>query len=249
MVNLRQNVIKHKLQNKEKTLNIMGLANADQIDLVGPLDFDGVWIEAEHGGVDFSDISDLTRACDLWGKTSITRVHQNEAGVIYRTLDRGSQSICVPHVNTAEEAKNVVNAGKFAPIGNRGMATSRQGYGVEDYFFKANDESMLIVLIEDIEAVKNLDEILEVEGIDVFYVAPNDLAATMGFIGRSGEKEVLDTISSTLKRIVGSGRTAGTLAAPQNIDHYLDIGVNCISINIQSFLFSGIESVAKKIRE
>ena len=78
MVNLRRNVIKHKLQNNEKTLNIMGLANADQIDLVGHLDFDGVWIEAEHGGVDFSDISDLTRACDLWGKTSITRVHQNE---------------------------------------------------------------------------------------------------------------------------------------------------------------------------
>ena len=76
--------------------------------------FDGIWLEAEHGGIDFADISDLTRACDLWDKTSITRVHQNEAGVIYRTLDRGSQSICVPHVNTAEEARNVVDAAKFA---------------------------------------------------------------------------------------------------------------------------------------
>ena len=65
----------------------MGVANADQIDQLGPLDFDGIWIEAEHGGVDFADISDLTRACDLWDKTSITRVHQNEAVVIYRTLN------------------------------------------------------------------------------------------------------------------------------------------------------------------
>ena len=62
------------------------------------------------------------------------------------------------------------------------MATSRQGYGVNDYFLKANDESLLIVLIEDIIAVENLDEILKVEHIDVFFVAPNDLASTMGYI-------------------------------------------------------------------
>ena len=142
---IRKNKIKEKLNQGKSTTTLMGIANADQIDQLGPENFDGVWIEAEHGGFDFADISDLTRACDIWEKTSITRVHQNEAGVIYRTLDRGSQGICVPHVNTVEEAKNVVDAGKFAPIGERGMATSRQGYGVNDYFLKANDESLLIV--------------------------------------------------------------------------------------------------------
>ena len=114
---MRKNIIKEKLLNGQRTLTLMGVANPDQVDQLGPLDFDGIWLEAEHGPVDFADISDITRACDLWGKTSITRVHQNEPGVIYRTLDRGSQGICVPHMNSAEEAKRVVDAAKFAPIG------------------------------------------------------------------------------------------------------------------------------------
>ena len=81
------------------------------------------------------------------------------------------------HVNSAEEAKRVVDAGKFAPIGNRGLSTSRQGYGVDNYHKKANDESLLMVLIEDIIAVQNLDEILEVDEIDVFFVGPGRFRA------------------------------------------------------------------------
>ena len=65
---------------------------------MGPMGFDGIWLEGEHGGVDYGDIGDLTRACDLWGLTSIARVNLNLPGVIYRTLDVGAQWICVPHV-------------------------------------------------------------------------------------------------------------------------------------------------------
>ena len=247
MAEMRKNIIKEKLSNGQKTLTLMGVANPDQVDQLGPLDFDGIWLEAEHGPIDFADISDFTRACDIWNKTSITRVHQNEPGVIYRTLDRGSQGVCVPHVNTAAEAKRVVDAGKFAPIGNRGLTTSRQGYGVDNYHKKANDESLLMVLIEDIIAVQNLDQILEVDEIDVFFVAPNDLAATMGYIGKSDHKDVQETIENTLKRIVSSGRTAGTLTTVSALDKFLDIGVNCICVNIGPFLNEGVISAAKKV--
>ena len=154
----------------------------------------------------------------------------------------------MPHVNTKQEAQNVVNAAKFAPIGERGLFTSRQGYGVDNYFHKANDESLLIVLIEDIEAVKNLDEILEVNNIDVFFVAPNDLAATMGFIGRSDSNEVLETIDETLKKIVKAGRVAGTLTSAPLLDHYLEIGVKCICVNILPFLSESVSSVSKTLR-
>ena len=128
MAEMRKNIIKEKLLNGQKTLTLMGVANPDQVDQLGPLDFDGIWLEAEHGPVDFADISDITRACDLWGKTSITRVHQNEPGVIYRTLDRGSQGICVPHINSAEEARRDRKeedaqwaASELAPIGGPTM--------------------------------------------------------------------------------------------------------------------------------
>ena len=117
----------------------------------------------------------------------------------------------VPHVNTRAEAEAVVEAGKFAPLGKRGMFTSRQGFGVGDYLKTANDQSLLIVLIEDIAAVRNLDDILKVDHIDVFFVAPNDLATSMGHIGNMGHPEVQQTVDGAIKKIVQAGRVAGTL--------------------------------------
>ena len=111
-----------------------------------------------------ADLGNLTRACDIWGMTSVVRVNKNDQALIYRTLDRGAQAIVVPHVDSAEEARNVVAGGKFPPLGKRGLYTSRQGYAVQDYVSKANDETLLIALIEDIKAWENLDAILEVEG-------------------------------------------------------------------------------------
>ena len=130
--------------------------------------------------------------------TSVVRINQNDQGLIYRTLDRGAQGIVVPHVNTKEEAQNLVDGGKFAPIGYRGMYTSRQGFGVPDYLQIANDETLLIILIEDIVAVRNLDEILTVDHIDVFFVAPSDLATSMGHIGDLQHPDVQSTIDESI---------------------------------------------------
>src|SRR5438034_4600243 len=172
---------------------IGGTNDPDLFDQLGTLDVDGIWLEGEHGGVDYADLGNLTRACDLWGKTSVVRVMDNDYATIYRTLDRGAQAIVVPHVNTRAEAQAVVEAGKFAPLGKRGMFTSRQGFGVDDYFKTANDQSMLMVLIEDIAAIPRLDEILKVDHIDVFFVAPSDLATSMGHIGNVGHPDVQRT--------------------------------------------------------
>ena len=171
-MSIRPNRVKQKLAAGEVATILSGTNDPDLIDQLGPLGVDGIWLEGEHGGVDYADLGDLTRACDLWGMTSVVRVMDNDYATIYRTLDRGAQGIVVPHVNTRAEAEAVVEAGKFAPLGKRGMFTSRQGFGVGDYLHTANDQSLLIVLIEDIAAVRNLDEILKVDHIDVFFVAP-----------------------------------------------------------------------------
>jgi len=221
---MRENRAKHKLERGEIVVCLSGNNSTNMIDQLGPLDFDAIWIEGEHGPVDFADIPDLTRACDLWGMTSIVRVNQNNSGIIYRTFDVGAQGIVVPHVNTAEEAKAVVDAAKFHPLGNRGMYVSRQGYGVPDYFDRANDETLVIVLIEDIIAVNNLAEILTVDDIDVFFVAPSDLAQTMGHLGGTDNPEVAATVDGALQQIVAAGRNAGALANDANIEHYINLG-------------------------
>ena len=182
------------MERGENVICISGLNSTHIIDFLGQFGFDAVWIEAEHGPNDFADIPDLTRACDLWDMTSVVRVNRNNAGIIYRTFDVGAQGIVVPHVDTAEDARAVVDAAKFAPVGHRGMFGSRQGYGDPDYIYKANDETLVIVLIEDIKAVNNLDEILTVDNIDVFFVAPSDLAQSMGHLGGIDHPDVTATI-------------------------------------------------------
>jgi len=222
---LRVNRAKQKLANGEIVTIVSGITHPDDIDAVGPLGFDGIWLEGEHGATDASDLGNLTRACDIWGMTSVARINLNEQGLIYRTLDRGAQAIVVPHVNNASEARNVVEGGKFTPSGKRGMFTSRQGLGVSNYFDNANDQSMLIVLIEDIIAWENLDEIIAVDDIDVFFVAPSDFASSMGHMGDIQHPDVQEKINDSISRIIAGGRNAGALATNENVARYTEMGV------------------------
>ena len=244
---MRSNTAKHKLERGEPTICISGLNSTHIIDFLGQFGFDAIWIEAEHGPNDFADIPDLTRACDLWDMTSVVRVNRNNAGIIYRTFDVGAQGIVVPHVDTAEDARAVVDAAKFAPVGHRGMFGSRQGYGDPDYIHKANDETLVIVLIEDIKAVNNLDEILTVDNIDVFFVAPSDLAQSMGYLGGIDHPEVTATIDGALQKIVASGRTAGSLVTDDNVEHYLGLGVKFMMTGWQAWVGSGAAAFKAKV--
>jgi 4-hydroxy-2-oxoheptanedioate aldolase len=249
MATIRPNRVKQRLAAGETVVSLGGgLDNPDLIDLVGPLGLDAIWLEGEHGPVDFGRVGDLTRACDLWGMTSIVRVNALDYGNIYRMLDLGAQGICVPHVDTADDARAFVEAAKFAPVGKRGLFTSRQGYGVLDYLEVANDHTLLIALIEDIEAVENLDAILAVDHIDVFFVAPSDLAASMGLIGEPEHAEVQRVREDALKRIVAAGRTAGTtLVGNRNAEHYTALGVRFIAAFLQPWLAAGAASLLASI--
>jgi len=238
-MSIRPNRVKKQLAAGQVATILSGTNDPDLIDQLGPLGADGIWLEGEHGGVDYADLGDLTRACDLWGVTSVVRVMDNDYATIYRTLDRGAQGIVVPHVNTRAEAQAVVESAKFAPLGKRGMFTSRQGFGVSDYLKTANDQSLLIVLIEDIAAVRSLDEILAVDHIDVFFVAPNDLATSMGQIGNMGHPEVQQTVDGAIAKIVGAGRTAGTLVSAANVERYTRLGVRCIMTGFFPWIQAG----------
>ena len=146
----------------------------------------------------------------------------------------------------ARDAENVVAGGKFPPLGKRGLFTSRQGYGVGDYLARANDETLLIALIEDIEAWRNLDEILEVDGIGVFFVAPTDFAASLGHIGDVGHPDVREKIEDSLRRIVAAGRTAGTLCMNDNVQRFAEIGVRCFFTATGPWVAAGARAFKEK---
>ncbi|MGH2461572.1 MAG: HpcH/HpaI aldolase family protein [Chloroflexota bacterium] len=234
--------IKRRLREGKTVCVVSGHHNSDMVDFLGQFGLDGVWIECEHGPVTWEQVGDLSRACDLWNMASIVRVSSNEPWLITRTLDRGASGIVVPHVSTKAEAAKVVESAKFGPIGLRGMYGSRRSYGVSDYFQKANEETLVVVLIEEREAVDNLAEILSVDHIDVFFVAPSDLAQTMGYTGQPNHPEVRAVIDRAIRQIAAAGRTAGALVSDDNVDHYQEIGA-------RFFLTAWPAWVAKGARE
>lgn len=226
---MRGNRVKEKLKRGDVAIAVGGHSNtSDTIDFLGPLGFDGIWLEGEHGSVTWRGVGDLSRACDLWGMSSLARLHQNDPGVITRTLDLGVNSIVVPHVSTRAEAEQVVESAFFAPVGRRGIFEGRRSYGASgasDFYRQANLETLVIVLIEEIQAVENLDEILAVDHIDVFFVAPGDLAQTMGMVGKQRSPKVEAVVEEAIQQIVASGRTAGALGYEDKLQHYSDLGV------------------------
>lgn len=219
------NRVKKKLAAGDIAIALGGHSvSGDTIDFCGPLGFDGYWIEGEHGPVTWDRIGDLSRACDLWNMASIMRIHSHEAGVITRVLDLGVSGIVVPHVNTKAQAQHVADSARFAPLGKRGMYSGRRAYGSSDFFERANDEILVVVLIEEVEAVENLDEILTVDQIDVFFVAPSDLAQSMGHVGQPYHPEVQKVVESTLERIAAAGRIPGAMGIEDRVKGYMKRG-------------------------
>lgn len=218
------------------------------IDFLGPLDFDGYWLEGEHGAVAWDEIGDMSRACDLWGKTSVMRVQANEFGRITRTLDNGASGIVVPHVNTRSQAQSVVEAARFAPVGQRGFYDGRRSYGVSDFYGSANDDTLVVVLIEEVQAIENLSEILKVDGIDVFFVAPGDLSQSMGFVGQMHHPEVQSVVDSALRQIVSEGHNAGTLGFEDTLEHYIGMGVRMFLVTYDRWLLDGAERCIKQVK-
>jgi 4-hydroxy-2-oxoheptanedioate aldolase len=221
----------------------------DLVDYLGPTGLDGVWIETEHGTPSFQDVANLSRAAALWGMASIVRIHQNDPGLIGRILDCGASGIVVPHVSTKEAALRVVQGGRFAPRGMRGMYGGRRAFGRKgDIYTQANDEVCLVVLIEEREALENLDEILTVDGIDAFQVAPSDLAQTLGHIGHAEHPEVQAAIDGAIRKITASGRTAGMVTSETNRERYLQMGVRFVYGSILRSLQAGAIEFAQLVQ-
>ncbi len=214
------------------------------VELLGRQGFDVIFIDCEHGPAGWDEVEDMVRAAELVSVTPIVRVQSHDVSVITRALDRGAGGVQVPHVNTRKEAEEVVRNAKFAPIGHRGFAGGRSAFGekMAEYTKRANDETMVIVMLEEVEALRNLDEILKVDHIDVFFVAPGDLAQSMGFPGRMDHPEVQAAIDGAVARIRAAGRAPGVLATPATVGAYLEKGALFLYVSLAAVLDSGAKS-------
>jgi 2-keto-3-deoxy-L-rhamnonate aldolase RhmA len=248
---MRSNSLKHMLAAGQPATIVAPFApSAGLVELLGHLGFDGVFLDCEHGSSSWGEVEDMVRAADLAGYSSIVRVERSDPATITRALDRGASGIQVPHINTAAEAAEVVQHAKFAPLGHRGWSGGRSAFGVNSAEFAshANAETLIAVMLEEAEALDNLDEILRVDNIDVFFVAPGDLAQSMGHPGNAGHPAVQRAIDDALRRISAAGRVSGALVTPGDLDHYLDLGVLYVYVGMASLLTPAANALVQRVR-
>ena len=213
------------------------------VEMIGQLGFDWVMLDAEHGSITPDNIGPLVMAAEIHGITPIVRPEMNAPAVINKYLDRGAMGIQAPHVNTAEEARAVVEACLFHPSGKRGLGGGRMadfGFGIAttDYVKQANEQMLVCVQIEDVEAVENLDEIMAVDGVDVFFIGPTDLAQSMGFPGQNGHPNVQKVVQETFARIHAASKASGTPGAADQAKKNADAGILYHYTHIPTFMSS-----------
>jgi 4-hydroxy-2-oxoheptanedioate aldolase len=248
---MRVNSLKQKLAAGQPATIVAPVAPSPGfVELLGHLGFDGVFLDCEHGSSSWEDVENMTRAAELAGFDSIMRVPDNSAATITRALDRGVGGIQVPHVNTAADAQATVQRAKYAPIGHRGWAGGRSAFGVDmaEYAEHANAQTMVVVMLEEVQALDNLDEILRVEHIDVYFVAPGDLAQSMGFPGQTDHPQVTAAIEDALRRIRAANRVSGALISPNTLERHLELGVQFLYIGLPSLLTPAVADFHRTIR-
>lgn len=200
--------------------------------------FDWLLIDTEHAPNELPSVHAQLQAVSHSTASPVVRPAWNDPVAIKRFLDIGAQTLLVPFVQNADEARQAVAAMRYPPHGIRGVSVSNRanGFGrIPDYFARANDEVCLLVQIETRVALDNIEEIAAVDGVDGIFIGPSDLAADLGHLGNSGHETVKSAISGAIGRILAAGKAAGILAPGEaDAKRWLDEG--CLFVAVGSDL-------------
>lgn len=206
-------------------------------ELCADAGFDFVWIDAEHAPLSIESISNHILALRNTSTASFVRVRWNDRNLIKSVLDQAPSGIIIPMVNSAPEAAEAVTACKYPPVGRRGYgprrATRHGVISTEEYLKTANDEILVFIQIEHVEAVRNLDEILQVEGLDGICLGPMDLSGSIGKLGQITHPEVVGLIDTVTEKVRKTDLFLGVSTAfdPESLGTWLDKGIQWLNLS------------------
>jgi len=220
--------------------HVGGIPDPQIVEIIGLAGFDAAFIDMEHTSFDLHDVQAMVMAAERVGITPIVRTPGFDPAFILRLLDMGVQGIQVPHVSSAETARQAVAAVRYPPLGERGMAAASRAadFGkipLLDHMARSNREVLLACMIEDMAAVECIDELAAVEGVDLFAVGPSDLSRSLGVSGHPDHPRLVAAIERVRAAVAkGAGaRLAIPLAHaafPRNAAQLKELGVgytNC----------------------
>lgn len=205
--------------------------DADSAEMIGMLGYDFCIVDTEHASFAPRDITNILRACALAEMPCIIRTPGLAAGYILSVLDSGAAGIQVPNIDTEAQAREMVAAAKYPPLGKRGFAptTRAAGFGLAhspaEYSDLANETVFTVAHCESRTGAENIDSILTVSGLDAIFVGPMDMSQSFGKVGQISDSEVTEAIESCLKKIAAAGKIPGYLCGPAQVPYYRDMGV------------------------
>jgi staphyloferrin B biosynthesis citrate synthase len=196
-----RNEVKAMIQNNERVFGIFcSIPNPLIVEMIGHAGFNFVIIDTEHASINPETVENMIRAAEVVGLTPFVRVSENSEGAILRALDAGAKGVVVPHIRTKEDAERAIHASRYHPLGMRSLNGGRPAaFGKDDltkYVEQANQEIMVILMIEDNEGIENLDDILSVTGIDMVLEGAADLSQSYGVPWKTSSDRVRDGIET-----------------------------------------------------
>lgn len=253
---MQKNHMKEKLLSGHPAYGVSVMIPSPQVvEMVGRLGFDWVLIDCEHGTISLESVELMIMAAEASGITPIVRPKSKDPDDILKVMDRGAMGVQVPHVNTAADARSVVASVKYHPLGDRGLAAGTRpanygfGLSLSDYVREANRETLVCVQLEEAEALRNIDKILQVQGVDVFFVGPSDLSQSMGCPGRTDTPKVQTAIDNAFTAIVAAGKVPGSAGSTQSIVKYLSKGCLYVYTHVPRLLASGTAEFVRAVKK
>lgn len=213
-----ENVVLRKIQRGEPCLGTFSLlAASNAVEALAYTGLDFIIMDAEHGTVEAETAEELVRAAKLHGLTPFVRTRDSSRSAILKMLEAGAHGLVIPQIHTQEEARQVVSYAKYFPVGMRGVAVGcNGGYGYEpfaarglrNYFDVCNRETLIFPQCETRGCLEEIEDIVQIQGIDGIFIGPYDLSAVLGNPGAFETEEFQDAIERILSAVKRSGKIA-----------------------------------------
>jgi 4-hydroxy-2-oxoheptanedioate aldolase len=230
-----------------------GLSNNVTVEVLANAGFDWLLLDTEHSPNELPMVHSQLQAISQGKAHPIVRPPWNDTVTIKRYLDVGVQTLLIPYIQDAEEARKAVAATRYPPLGVRGYSAAARAsdYGrVKDYPKRCEEQLRVLLQVETPEAIANIESIAEVDGVDGIFIGPGDLAASMGYVGQPTHPEVVAAITGAIARILACGKPAGILVGDETLTRrYIELGCTFVAVGSDiGILARGAEALAAKFK-
>lgn len=253
-MDLPRNAFKHAIAEGRQQIGLWStLPGSFTVEALAGCGYDWLLIDTEHSPADPLTVLPQLQAAAPYPVSAVVRPASNDVVLIKRMLDLGAQTLLIPYVQSAEEARAAVDAMRYPPAGVRGVAgvTRATGFGrIKGYAARAEEELCLLVQVETRASLDQIEAIAATDGVDGVFIGPSDLAASLGHPGDAGHPEVVAAVEDAIRRIRKAGKPAGILTLDRAFAHRcIEIGSVFTAVEVDAhILFENADRIAREFK-